>query len=101
VVTHGFTHFTLDLHVTTRAAPVGDGWWQPLASIAEAGLPTLYLKAVSGSRTKGSSCSLIHSSADLGWTAPIICAPIPPPSLNLLHAPTLGAGVERRSARPR
>jgi A/G-specific adenine glycosylase len=45
-VTHGFTHFTLDLHVTTRAAPVGDGWWQPLASIAEAGLPTLYLKAV-------------------------------------------------------
>jgi A/G-specific adenine glycosylase len=45
-VTHGFTHFTLDLHVTARAEPDGDGWWQPLASIAEAGLPTLYLKAV-------------------------------------------------------
>jgi len=45
-VAHGFTHFTLDLHVTARAGPVGDGWWQPLESIAEAGLPTLYLKAV-------------------------------------------------------
>jgi A/G-specific adenine glycosylase len=45
-VTHGFTHFTLELHVTARAEPVSDGWWQPLASIAEAGLPTLYLKAV-------------------------------------------------------
>ena len=45
-VKHGFTHFTLDLHIAARAEPVGDGWWQPLASIAEAGLPTLYLKAV-------------------------------------------------------
>jgi A/G-specific adenine glycosylase len=45
-VTHGFTHFTLDLHVVARPEPVGDGWWQPLPSIAGAGLPTLYLKAV-------------------------------------------------------
>jgi len=45
-VTFGFTHFTLDLHVVARPEPVGDGWWQPLHSIAEAGLPTLYLKAV-------------------------------------------------------
>jgi A/G-specific adenine glycosylase len=45
-VTHGFTHFTLDLNVAARAEPAGDGWWQPLASIADAGLPTLYLKAV-------------------------------------------------------
>jgi A/G-specific adenine glycosylase len=45
-VTHGFTHFTLDLHVAYRPDPVGEGWWQPLASIGEAGLPTLYLKAV-------------------------------------------------------
>jgi A/G-specific adenine glycosylase len=45
-VTHGFTHFTLDLHIAARAEPIGDGWWQPLSAIAEAGLPTLYMKAV-------------------------------------------------------
>ncbi len=47
IVAHGFTHFTLDLHVTDRAAPPDDqGWWQPLSHIAEAGLPTLYRRAV-------------------------------------------------------
>jgi A/G-specific adenine glycosylase len=45
-VAHGFTHFTLDLHVAPRAEPTDDGWWQPLGRIAEAGLPTLYRKAV-------------------------------------------------------
>jgi A/G-specific adenine glycosylase len=45
-VRHVFTHFSLDLLVEPRAAPVGQGWWQPLADIAEAGLPTLYRKAV-------------------------------------------------------
>lgn len=45
-VNHGFTHFTLDLHVVARAEPVGDGWWQPLDRLAEAGLPTLYRNAV-------------------------------------------------------
>ena len=44
-VSHGFTHFTLDLHIATRADPVGDGWWQPIDHLAEAGLPTLYAKA--------------------------------------------------------
>lgn len=45
-VGHGFTHFTLDLHIAARAAPPpGDGWWQPLDRIAEAGLPTLYARA--------------------------------------------------------
>jgi A/G-specific adenine glycosylase len=43
---HGFTHFTLDLHLVARAEPVGDGWWQPLDGIGEAGLPTLYRRAV-------------------------------------------------------
>jgi A/G-specific adenine glycosylase len=47
VVSHGFTHFTLDLHVASRSAPpAGDGWWQPLDAITEAGLPTLYARAV-------------------------------------------------------
>ncbi|HXG80939.1 MAG TPA: A/G-specific adenine glycosylase [Sphingomicrobium sp.] len=46
IVTHGFTHFTLDLHIVARAEPVGDGWWQPIGKLGEAGLPTLYAKAV-------------------------------------------------------
>jgi A/G-specific adenine glycosylase len=44
-VGHGFTHFTLDLHIARRTEPDGDGWWQPLDRLAEAGLPTLYRKA--------------------------------------------------------
>jgi len=45
-VAHGFTHFTLDLHIVATNEPIGDGWWQPVRSIADAGLPTLYAKAV-------------------------------------------------------
>ena len=45
-VNHGFTHFTLDLHAVTRAEPVGEGWWHPLDRLHDAGLPTLYKKAV-------------------------------------------------------
>jgi A/G-specific adenine glycosylase len=45
-VSHGFTHFTLDLHIAARTEPVGEGWWQPLDRIAGVGLPTLYRKAV-------------------------------------------------------
>ena len=45
-VAHGFTHFTLDLHlVESTAPPPGDGWWHPLDRLAEAGLPTLYRRA--------------------------------------------------------
>lgn len=45
-VRHGFTHFTLDLHLVAAAVPPpGDGWWQPLATLSEAGLPTLYRRA--------------------------------------------------------
>ena len=46
-VVHGFTHFMLNLQVASRAEPAhGDGWWQPLATIEQAGLPTLYRNAV-------------------------------------------------------
>jgi A/G-specific adenine glycosylase len=45
-VRHMFTHFTLDLHVVRRFEPVGDGWWQPVDTLAGAGLPTLYRRAV-------------------------------------------------------
>ena len=46
-VSHGFTHFTLDLHIVPRASPPdANGWWQPLGRIGEAGLPTLYARAV-------------------------------------------------------
>lgn len=44
-IRHVFTHFTLDLAVERRPAPVGEGWWQPLDRLAEAGLPTLYRRA--------------------------------------------------------
>ena len=44
-VRHVFTHFSLDLAIVPRAEPVGEGWWQPLASLGEAGLPTLYRRA--------------------------------------------------------
>jgi len=45
-VSHGFTHFELQLAVVAAAAPDGDGWWQPIETLSEAGLPTLYRRAV-------------------------------------------------------
>ena len=45
-VSHGFTHFTLDLHIVAGPGPTEEGWWQPLDQLAKAGLPTLYRKAV-------------------------------------------------------
>ena len=44
-VRHVFTHFSLDLHVLSKAEPVAQGWWHPIADLANAGLPTLYRKA--------------------------------------------------------
>jgi len=46
-VRHVFSHFALDLHLVPRAEPEGEGWWQPLDRLDEAGLPTLYKKAAS------------------------------------------------------
>jgi A/G-specific adenine glycosylase len=45
-VRHVFTHFTLDLAVVPEATPKGEGWWQPIDRLAEAGLPTLYRRAI-------------------------------------------------------
>jgi A/G-specific adenine glycosylase len=44
-VRHVFTHFALELQIACRSDPEGDGWWQPIADLANAGLPTLYRKA--------------------------------------------------------
>ncbi|HEX8936705.1 MAG TPA: A/G-specific adenine glycosylase [Sphingomicrobium sp.] len=44
-IRHIFTHFSLDLQIVARADPQGEGWWQSLDSLKEAGLPTLYRKA--------------------------------------------------------
>ena len=44
-VRHVFTHFTLELSIVASAEPRGEGWWQPLDALAEAGLPTLYRRA--------------------------------------------------------
>jgi A/G-specific adenine glycosylase len=45
-VRHLFTHFTLDLFVEPRPEPCGEGWWQEVDRLPDAGLPTLYRKAV-------------------------------------------------------
>lgn len=45
-VRHVFTHFSLDLAVVARSEPEGAGWWQPIATLGEVGLPTLYRRAV-------------------------------------------------------
>ena len=44
-VRHVFTHFSLDLTIETHAEPHGEGWWQPIESLEEAGLPSLYRRA--------------------------------------------------------
>ncbi len=47
-VHHGFTHFDLELRVLraeTADTPPGDGEWWPVASLDQAGLPTLFAKA--------------------------------------------------------
>lgn len=41
-VRHVFTHFALELTIVAAGEASGDGWWQPLDTISEAGLPTLY-----------------------------------------------------------
>jgi A/G-specific adenine glycosylase len=45
-VRHVFTHFSLDLFIEIRAEPASEGWWHPIDRLGDAGLPTLYLKAV-------------------------------------------------------
>jgi A/G-specific adenine glycosylase len=44
-IRHVFTHFALELRVERRSEPTGDGWWQPIERLCEAGLPTLYRRA--------------------------------------------------------
>ena len=43
-VRHVFTHFALELAVEQRSDPAGEGWWQPIDRLDQAGLPTLYRK---------------------------------------------------------
>ena len=45
-VRHGFTHFELRLAVIAGHAAAGEGWWQPIETLHDAGLPTLYRHAV-------------------------------------------------------
>ena len=45
-VRHVFTHFALDLDIVSVKEPGAEGWWQPIAAIEDAGLPTLYRRAV-------------------------------------------------------
>jgi len=54
-VSHGFTHFALNLHIVAQAEPTGEGWWQPLDRLGQAGLPTLYRKAIEAVLTRKDS----------------------------------------------
>ena len=45
-VRHLFTHFALDLTIVAGNPPqADDGWWQPIATLHRAGLPTLFRRA--------------------------------------------------------
>jgi A/G-specific adenine glycosylase len=55
-VTHGFTHFDLTLVVhESGCAAVPDGEWWPIAGIADAGLPTVFMKAARLAIRKGTA----------------------------------------------
>jgi A/G-specific adenine glycosylase len=45
-VRHDFTHFALELWIVESNEPPADGWWQPIETLDDAGLPTLYRRAV-------------------------------------------------------
>ena len=45
-VRHVFTHFALELDIAPSEEPVGQGWWQPIDGLNDAGLPTLFKRAV-------------------------------------------------------
>jgi A/G-specific adenine glycosylase len=54
-VRHVFTHFALELSIIASDEAPADGWWQQIQSLDQAGLPTLYRRAVDAviaSRTK-------------------------------------------------
>ncbi len=45
-VRHVFTHFALELTVVQSDEPPAQAWWHPIGALGEAGLPTLYRRAV-------------------------------------------------------
>jgi A/G-specific adenine glycosylase len=45
-VRHVFTHFALDLSIVASDELPEHGWWEPIDRLGEAGLPTLYRRAV-------------------------------------------------------
>jgi len=55
-VTHGFTHFDLDLGIAAAQADspsvAGAGEWWPIADLDTAGLPTLFAKAARAAQTE-------------------------------------------------
>jgi A/G-specific adenine glycosylase len=44
-VRHVFTHFALELSIVREETPLKDGWWQPIGTLSNAGLPALYRRA--------------------------------------------------------
>ena len=45
-VVHVFTHFRLELTIVPAPSPQSEGWWQSIDALDQAGLPTLYKRAV-------------------------------------------------------
>jgi A/G-specific adenine glycosylase len=45
-VVHVFTHFRLELAIVSAPSQEGEGWWNSIDTLDEAGLPTLYKRAV-------------------------------------------------------
>jgi A/G-specific adenine glycosylase len=45
LIRHVFTHFELELAIVSAREPQGEGWWQPIERLDQAGLPTLYRRA--------------------------------------------------------
>ncbi len=54
-VRHGFTHFELRLTVVEGGKAHSAGWWHPIDSLHDIGLPTLYRRAVDAVRAQRKS----------------------------------------------
>ena len=56
-IRHVFTHFELQLSVVAVGEADGEGWWQPTDTLPDAGLPTLYRRAVEAVLAQRKSCA--------------------------------------------
>ena len=84
-----------------REPPAGEGWWQPLDRLGEAGLPTLYRRAAEAVLDGEQHCCLTPFSPAPASTAPTRCARIPSASPRLPPARCAHACMGQWRARAR